>query len=76
MINENIHTTHKRSVGNPRRGRTTKVVRIPIEHDVAELVRFYEDLRPILIEKIQAEPSTSPRAYFLNQFLAEITPHI
>jgi hypothetical protein len=76
MIDEYMHTTNKRGVGNPRRGRTTKVVRIPIEHDVTELVRFYEDVRPILLAKIQQEPSTSARAYFLNRFLSEISAHI
>lgn len=55
-------------MGRKATGRTTKLVRIPIDLDIEMLVDVYY----VIEVELSKERNDSPRSYFLNQFLDKI----
>lgn len=55
-------------MGRKATGRTTKLVRIPIDIDIEKLVDVYY----VIEVELSKERNNSPRSYFLNQFLDKI----
>jgi hypothetical protein len=67
-----------RRVGRPPTGRTTKVVRIPLDYDPQLLIDFYQSIAPLLSEARQSvlENPSSPRYHHLSAFVSKIDPHL
>ena len=59
--------------GRPATGRTTKVVRVPMDMDMELAVTTYYDWLPI-IEKYRLELKDSPRYDKLSKLLEELKP--
>lgn len=59
-----------RRVGRPATGRSTKVVRIPVEMDERELLKIYKVLRKYM--GIAGKSATSPRTKLLREMFKEI----
>lgn len=57
--------------GRKPTGRTTKVVRVPIDLDVDKAVTAYYDWLPV-IEDFREKTGDSPRHYYLNKLLEQL----
>jgi hypothetical protein len=57
--------------GRPASGRTTRVVRIPIDMDIELAVTAYYDWLPVIL-RYRDELSNSPRDYKLRKLLSEL----
>jgi len=55
-------------MGRKPTGRTTKLVRIPIDLDLEKVMDVYYTIEV----ELSKDRGTSPRSYFLNQFLDKI----
>jgi hypothetical protein len=59
--------------GRPATGRTTKVVRVPLDMDLELAVTVYYDWLPV-IEKYRTQSKGSPRYDQLRKLLEELKP--